>query len=70
MSPWLDKSLRFRNYADELRVIASDKYVFNNRSALKRIANHYDRMAEALEAIDKSHRTMSKTANSKPATKS
>jgi len=70
MGPWLDKALRFRNYADELRLIAADKATLNNRYALKRIANDYERMAETLEAIDRSNRAMSKAANPKRAARS
>ena len=70
MGPWLEKSLRFRNYAEEPRLIAADKAALNNRYALKRAANHYERMAEILEAIDRSNRAMSKAGNSKRATKS
>jgi hypothetical protein len=47
---------RYREYAEELRVIAADKHVPENRDALLKIADDYEQMAAALEAVgDPSH---------------
>ena len=50
-------ALRYRNYAEELRLIASDKSVPETRASLLKVANDYDRLASACEAVDKSKRT-------------
>ncbi|HYM19250.1 MAG TPA: hypothetical protein VEU06_11845 [Micropepsaceae bacterium] len=42
---------RYREYAEELRVIAADKQVRENRDALLKIAKDYERMASTLEAM-------------------
>jgi hypothetical protein len=51
MSERLKTAKRYREYAEELRVIAADKHVPENRAALLKIAEDYDRMAASLEAI-------------------
>ena len=54
MSAETDRALRFRNYAEELRVIAASDASAASREALLRIAAEYERMAASLEAIEKS----------------
>ena len=54
MSAETDRPLRFRNYAEELRVIAASDASAASREALSRIAAEYERMAASLEAIEKS----------------
>jgi hypothetical protein len=44
-----ERAIRFRNYAEELRIIAADKIVRQNRQVLLRLAIDYDRMAERYE---------------------
>jgi hypothetical protein len=52
----IDDALRCRNYAEELRLIASDKTTAESREALLKVANDYDRMASSFEAIDRNKR--------------
>jgi hypothetical protein len=59
VSDELEKALRFRNYAEELRLIAGDKSSAESRRALLQIASHYDRMANTLEALDRSKNKLS-----------
>ncbi len=54
MSDETDRAVRFQNYAEELRVIAAGGSTAESRDALLRVAAEYDRMAESLEAINKS----------------
>jgi hypothetical protein len=51
MNERLKTARRYREYAEELRVIAADKHVPENRTALLKIAEDYDRMADSLEMI-------------------
>ena len=54
MGQELERALRYRNCAEELRIIAPDKSTSDNRQTLTTIADDYDRLAESLEAIHKS----------------
>jgi len=51
MPQYFEQALRFRNYAEELRVIAGDKSTPEDRERLLRVASNYDRMAGQLEAV-------------------
>jgi hypothetical protein len=51
MSDMLNQSLRFRNYAEILRLIAADKSSAQTRRTLLKIAAEYDRMAQDLEEL-------------------
>ena len=51
MTTELFRAVRYRNYAEELRVIAADHKDADNRQILVRIADDYERMAAELEAI-------------------
>lgn len=50
----IETALRFRNYAEELRVIAADKTTTENRETLLRVAADYERIADSFDAIIKS----------------
>jgi predicted kinase len=54
MSQDLERALRFRNYAEELRIIAAEKSTPENRRVLRKIADDYDQMAQSFEAVDRS----------------
>jgi hypothetical protein len=43
--------IRYRNYAEELRVIASERVNPEDYEALRRIAADYDRMAASVERV-------------------
>jgi hypothetical protein len=47
---------RYREYAEELRTIASEKQVPENKNAFLNLAEDYDRMAAALEAVHQARR--------------
>ena len=51
MPQCLERAIRFRNYAEELRIIAADKTVVENQEALLKAASDYEQWAEKLEAI-------------------
>ena len=51
MGDFLKRAVRFRNYAEELRVVAADRWSVENAEALIKIADDYERMAESLEAM-------------------
>lgn len=51
-----DSALRYRNYAEELRIIAADKTSAENREMLLKVASDYDRIARSFESIDRSKR--------------
>ena len=53
-----ETALRYRNYAEELRIIAADKTTPENRRVLQNIADGYDRLADSLEAMAQSKGTM------------
>lgn len=56
MQDELEAALRYRNYAEELRLIAADKTVTETRDMLLSAAKTYDRMADSYEALDRSRR--------------
>ena len=56
VSPEIDNAIRCRNYAEELRIIAFDRATPENREALMRIADDYDRIADSYEGIDRAKR--------------
>ena len=51
MSKEINKAIRCRNYAEELRAMSQDAEVTVNRNMLQSIATAYDLMAEAFERI-------------------
>ena len=57
MSEELETAQRYRQRAEELRVIAANEASREHRSALERIARDYDTMAETMEQIDKTNRS-------------
>ena len=65
MSADLEKARQYRERAEEIRIMASDKRGAAIRDSLQSIAATYDRLAQSLEAIDKTNRALEK---SKPTT--
>jgi len=51
MTRELFRAVRYRNYAEELRIVAADQKEAGNRQILVEIADDYDRLAGELEAI-------------------
>ena len=49
----IDRSLRFRNYAEELRIIAAEATPAGRKSLLM-TAREYDHMADSMDAIVRS----------------
>jgi hypothetical protein len=49
---------RYREHAEELRVIAEHEREPKTRDALLRIAEDYERMAGTLDAIDRTNKAM------------
>jgi hypothetical protein len=47
----IETALRFRNYAEELRLIAGDRATAENRATLLQVAADYDRLAASWEAM-------------------
>jgi hypothetical protein len=58
MSTESDTAKRYRQHAEELRTIAADKQARENRQALLRLAVDYDRMAETMDAIDRTNKNL------------
>lgn len=58
MSVDLDTASRYRQHAEELRMIAAEAVSPDIRRTLVRIAEDYERMAISLEAIDKTNKTL------------
>ena len=58
MSEELNTAARYRQHAEELRVIAADKTALSNREILQSLAADYERMAETMENIDKSNKAV------------
>jgi hypothetical protein len=58
MSEEADTALRYRQNAEELRVIAEGERDPNTKDALLGIATDYERMAATLEAIDRTNKAM------------
>ena len=61
----LDSALRFRNYAEELRMIAADRTSAENRETLLKVAEDYDRIARSFESIDRSKKATGLTSLSR-----
>jgi hypothetical protein len=52
--------IRYRNYAEETRIIAGDRSVLAHCYMLLEIAAGYDRMADAMDAIIESKRALTR----------
>jgi hypothetical protein len=63
MSEELDTARRYRQRAEELRIVAQDERDKVTRSTLQRIAADYERMAETMEAIDRTNKAISRPRN-------
>jgi hypothetical protein len=64
MSEELDTARRYRQRAEELRIIAEEEIGLQTRLTLRNIAADYERMAETLEAIDRTNRAMARPRSS------
>ena len=51
MPLFLERAMRFRNYPEELRIIAADKTLVENQQMLLKMARDYERMADRLEVM-------------------
>jgi hypothetical protein len=60
MSNELERSVRCRNYAEELRIIAADGGAGEKRLALLEAATAYDQMADSMEALLRSREQLRK----------
>ena len=60
MSEELDTARRYRLRAEELKIIAEDESAQQTRLTLRQIADDYERMAETLEAIDRTNRAIAR----------
>ena len=60
MSEELDTAKRYRQRAEELRIIAEEESALRTRSTLREIAADYERMADTLEAIDRTHQAIAR----------
>jgi hypothetical protein len=58
MNTETETAKRYRRHAEELRTIAADKQAKDNRQALLRLALDYERMADTMDAIAQTDRTM------------
>jgi hypothetical protein len=56
MSDELDTAKRYRQRAEELRVVAAEETSREQRFALERIARDYEAMAHTMEMIDRTNR--------------
>ena len=63
MSEELDTAARYRQRAEELRTIAREESSAETRSTLSQIAADYERMAETLEAIDRTNKAIARARN-------
>ena len=52
----LDRALRYRNYAEELRLIGASGASKESMAALEKVARGYDQLGATMEAIDRSKR--------------
>ena len=50
----IERALRYRNYAEELRLIAAEGATPAGREALHMVAKEYDQMASSVDAIARS----------------
>ena len=55
MSDELDTAKRYRQRAEELRVIAADEANREHRRAFERIARDYEIMVDSMEMIDRTN---------------
>jgi hypothetical protein len=60
MSEELDTARRYRQRAEELKIIAEDESGLQTRQTLKQIAADYELMAETLEAIDRTNQAIAR----------
>ena len=58
MSAELDQAQRFRNYAEELRIIAADRASEESRRTLLNLAGKYEQMAGNLAAIEQANQAI------------
>jgi hypothetical protein len=55
---FLERAIRFRNYAEELKIIAADRTSVENSEALLKVAVDYERMAKSLETMSASKKAL------------
>jgi hypothetical protein len=60
MSEDLETAKRYRQHAEELRIIADHKTSAEIRTTLLNIAHDYERMATSLESIERTTRAIAK----------
>ena len=60
MSEELDTARRYRQRAEELKIIAEDESSLQTRRTLEQIASDYELMAETLEAIDRTNQAIAR----------
>ena len=60
MSVDQDIAFRYRQHAEELRIIAAESPSPDMRESLLKIADDYDQMASSLEAIDRSNKALAR----------
>jgi hypothetical protein len=58
VTEFLERDIRFRNYAEELKIIAAERSSVENSQALLRVADDYERMAKSLEAMRTAKKAM------------
>lgn len=56
MSEEQEVAARYRGYAEKLRAIAKTDRIEQTRRALLSVAKNYERMAEMIEAIDRTNK--------------
>ena len=54
----LELARRYRNFAEELRIIAADTRSADNRKTLVKLAADYEKMAANFEAIDVTNKAL------------
>jgi hypothetical protein len=55
---FLERAIKFRNYAEELKIIAADRTSVETSEALLKAAADYERMAKSLEAMSASKKAL------------
>ena len=63
MNADLEMALRYRNYAEELRLIAADRSTTENRETLLKVAADYERIADSLAAMSHAKEATSRRPN-------
>ena len=58
MSFMQETAQRYRGHAEELRAIAASEHVGHSKEILLKVAADYERMANDLEAIEATHRSV------------